>query len=131
MEDIVTLCMSAAQGASVLFVEGLRTDSSHSFAAQLNVNIARSLKAEVIVVADASAPNALGDLRFNLSQYQRRLQGSGVISDEAKDDFDLAGARRKFGQNPHLGHHQERSGAACAAHVDVSSHVATRSPGCR
>ena len=38
LEEIVTLCMTAGQNASVLVVEGLHTDSTHSFAAQLNVD---------------------------------------------------------------------------------------------
>ena len=125
MEDIVTLCMSAAQGASVLFVEGLHTDSSHSFAAQLNVDIARSLKAEVIVVADASAPNAIGDLRFNLSQYTNEgCKVAGVIFNKAKDDFDLAGARRKLGKTRIWGVIKNNPALRAPRMLDVSSHLA-------
>ena len=99
MEDIVTLCMSAAQGSSVLFVEGLHTDSSHSFAAQLNVDIARSLKAEVIVVADASVPNAVGDLRFNISQFANEgCRVAGVIFNKAPEGFDVESAKRQLGK---------------------------------
>ena len=125
MEDIVTLCMSAAQGASVLFVEGLHTDSSHSFAAQLNVDIARSLKAEVIVVADASAPNAVSDLRFNLSQYTNEgCKVAGVIFNKAKDDFDLAGARRKLGKTKIWGVIKNDPALRAPRMLDVSSHLA-------
>ena len=69
MEDIVTLCMKAGTGASVLVVEGLHADASNPFASQLNVEIAQSLKAEIVVVADASAPNAISDLHLSISQY--------------------------------------------------------------
>ena len=58
LEEIVDLCMKAGKGASVLVIEGLHIDASHPFSSQLNVDIARSLKAEVIVVADGSVPNA-------------------------------------------------------------------------
>ena len=125
MEDIVTLCMSAAQGASVLFVEGLHTDSSHSFAAQLNVDIARSLKADVIVVADASAPNTVSDLRFNLSQYTNEgCKVAGVIFNKAKDDFDLAGARRKLGKTRIWGVIKNDPALRAPRMLDVASHLA-------
>ena len=125
MEDIVTLCMSAAQGASVLFVEGLHTDSSHSFAAQLNVDIARSLKADVIVVADASAPNTVSDLRFNLSQYTNEgCKVAGVIFNKAQDDFDLAGARRKLGKTRIWGVIKNDPALRAPRMLDVASHLA-------
>ena len=80
LEEIVALCMNAGQDASVLVVEGLHTDSVHSFGAQLNVDIANSLKAEVVLVADASAPNAVVDLHFSISQFTNEgCEVAGVI----------------------------------------------------
>ena len=99
MEDIVTLCMRAGEGTSVLIVEGLHTDSSHSFASQLNVDIASSLKADVIVVADASVPNAVADLRLNISQFKNEgCRVAGVIFNKAPEGFDVEEAKRCLGK---------------------------------
>ena len=93
LEEIVTLCMTAGQNASVLVVEGLHTDSTHSFAAQLNVDIANSLKAEVVLVADASAPNAVVDLHFSISQFTNEgCKVAGVIFNKAPEDFNAEDA---------------------------------------
>ena len=99
MEEIVTLCMRAGEGTSVLIVEGLHTDSSHSFASQLNVDIASSLKADVIVVADASVPNAVADLRLNISQFKNEgCRVAGVIFNKAPEGFDVEEAKRCLGK---------------------------------
>ena len=100
LEEIVTLCMKAGQGASVLVVEGLHTDSAHSFASQLNVDIARSLNAEVIVVTDASMPNAIADLLLNISQFTNDgCKVAGVIFNKAPAGFDIKEAKRLLGKN--------------------------------
>ena len=69
LEEIVGLCMKAGEAADVLVIEGLHADESHSFISQINVDIARSLNAEVIVVADASLDSAFADLRFAIGQF--------------------------------------------------------------
>ena len=58
--------MKAGKDANVLIVEGLHINPSHPFTSQLNVDIANSLKAEVIVVADGSEANAVTDLHLNI-----------------------------------------------------------------
>lgn len=58
LEDILSLCMGAAKDADVLVVEGLHVDPAHSITSRLNSDIARSLQAEVVVVADASVEDA-------------------------------------------------------------------------
>jgi len=91
--------MRAGEGTSVLIVEGLHTDSSHSFASQLNVDIASSLKADVIVVADASVPNAVADLRLNISQFKNEgCRVAGVIFNKAPEGFDVEEAKRCLGK---------------------------------
>ena len=94
LEEIVALCMNAGEGASVLIVEGLYTDSSNSLVSQLNVAIANSLKAEIIVVADATASDAITDLRLNISQFANQgCRVAGVIFNKAPEDFDAAQAQ--------------------------------------
>ena len=61
LEDVVSLCMTAAQDKDVLVVEGLHVDPAHSITSRLNQDIARSLQAEVVVVADASVEDAIGE----------------------------------------------------------------------
>ena len=95
LEEIVALCMQAGNESDLLVVEGLHTDSAHSFAAQLNVDIASSLKAEVIVVADAAVANAVNDLLLNIAQYANvGCKIAGVVFNKAAAGFDLARAKR-------------------------------------
>ena len=98
LEEIVALCMKASCGSGVLVVEGLHTDASHSFISQLNIDIARSLKAEVIVVGDASLPDCVSDSRLSISQFNNeRCKVAGVIFNQAPEDFDNEAARRILG----------------------------------
>ena len=99
LEEIVALCMNAGEGASVLIVEGLYTDSSNSLVSQLNVAIANSLKAEIIVVADATASDAITDLRLNISQFRNEgCKVAGVIFNKAPEGFDVEEAKRCLGK---------------------------------
>lgn len=78
LEDIVTLCMSAAEGADVLVVEGLHLDSSQAFTANMNADIVRSLHAELILVADASQEDVSEEI--NLTVYEMKKEGCHVDS---------------------------------------------------
>lgn len=99
MEDIVTLCMKAGSGACILVVEGLHTDPANPFTAQLNVDIAQSLKAEVVVVADASQPSA--DLHLSISQFTNQdCPVAGVVFNKACEGFDLSAAKQQIGDVP-------------------------------
>jgi len=94
LEDIVALCMKAGDDADVLIIEGLHTDGSHSFISQLNVDIARSLKAEVIVVSDASVSNAVADLRLSISHFTNEdCRLAGVVFNRAAEEFDTDAAK--------------------------------------
>jgi phosphate acetyltransferase len=60
--------------------------------------MARSLKAEVILVADASVPNAVADSRLSVSQFVNEdCNVAGVIFNKAAEDFDTAAAKRLLG----------------------------------
>ena len=90
MEKIVTLCMNAGSGAGVLVIEGFHTDPAHPFTSQLNVDMARSLKAEVVIVADARVPDINGNLRLAASQYLNEgCRVAGAIFNMASEDFAL------------------------------------------
>jgi len=124
LEEIVSLCMRAGEGRSVLVVEGLHTDLSHSFASQLNVDIARSLHAEVIVVADASAPNAVSDLRRNVSQFANEgCKVAGVIFNKAYRGFDIAAAQRQLRKTPIWGVIQINPLLRAPRTLDVAKHL--------
>lgn len=99
MEDIVTLCMNAGKDACVLIVEGLHTDPSHPFTSHLNVDMARSLKAEIVLVSDAATPIELTDLRLSINQYANEgCKVAGVIFNMASESFDQPAAQKQIGQ---------------------------------
>jgi phosphate acetyltransferase len=94
LEDIVSLCMGAVQGVDVLVVEGMHLDPSNAFTARLNNEIARSLKAEVILVANARAVGAVAESRLAASQLKNEgCKVAGVIFNKAADNFDAASAQ--------------------------------------
>ena len=71
LEDIVTLCMDASAETDILIIEGLYSEATHTFAPQLNIDIANSLKAEVVLIANAELPTAVEDLKLSARQYAR------------------------------------------------------------
>jgi len=124
LEDIVALCMKAGEGAAVLIVEGLHTDSSHTFTSQLNVDIARSLKAEVIVVADGSLPNAVSDLRLSISQFTNEdCKVAGVIINRAPEDFDNKVAKLRLSPTRLWGVVHENPLLRAPRTLDVALHL--------
>ncbi len=124
LEDIVALCMKAGEGAAVLIVEGLHTDSSHTFTSQLNIDIARSLKAEVIVVADGSLPNAVSDVRLSVSQFtNERCKVAGVIINRAPEDFDNEVAKLRLSPTRLWGVVHENPLLRAPRTLDVALHL--------
>ena len=124
LEEIVALCMTASKGADVLVVEGLHTDGSHSFISQLNVEIARSLKAEVIVVADASQPDAVTDLRLGISQFTNEdCKLAGVIFNKAAEDFDQDAAQKLLSRTRVWGIVHENPMLRAPRTLDVAQHL--------
>ncbi len=99
MEDIVTLCMNAGAGSCVLIAEGLHTDPAHPFTSQLNVDMARSLNAEIVLVSDVASPTAIADLRLAVNQFTNEgCKVAGVIFNMAPEDFDQAAAQKELGE---------------------------------
>ena len=94
LEDIVTLCMDASADTDILIIEGLHTEATHTFASQLNINIANSLKADVVLVANAAEPAAIEDLKISARQFARAgCNVAGAVLNMAPEDFDIDGAR--------------------------------------
>lgn len=124
LEEIVNLCMNAGNGRSVLVIEGLHTDESNSFISQLNVSIANSLKAEVIVVADASEPNAITDSRLCISQFTNEgCTVSGVIFNKAPENFDQISAQKLLKETRIWGVVHENSLLRAPRTLDVALHL--------
>ncbi|WP_293933288.1 phosphate acetyltransferase [Iodobacter sp.] len=91
LEDIVSLCMGAAHDVDVLVVEGMHLDPSNAFTARLNNEVARSLQAEVILVANARAVGAVAESRLAASQLKNEgCKVAGVIFNKAAENFDAA-----------------------------------------
>ncbi|MDR2506955.1 MAG: phosphate acetyltransferase [Candidatus Accumulibacter sp.] len=100
LEKIVTLCLSGGQGGA-LVVEGLHTDPSYSFISQLNVEMARSLKAGVVVVGNAALPDPALISRLCISHFQNgNCKVVGTVLNQAPEGFDREAARRALKEIP-------------------------------
>ncbi|HHW79083.1 MAG TPA: phosphate acetyltransferase [Xanthomonadaceae bacterium] len=98
LEDVVSLCLRAAEGADVLVAEGMHTDAIHPFTPRLNAEIARSLKAEIILVASARPGDAveeIGHMALRMSQVGCHV--AGTIVNKASAKFDIEAARLALG----------------------------------
>jgi phosphate acetyltransferase len=124
MEEIVTLCMTAGAGASVLVVEGLHIDPAHPFTSRLNIDLARSLKAAVVVVADARAPGVAADLRVTVRQYANEgCRVAGAIVNLAPENHALDEIRAGLGKVPLWGVVRETPLLQAPRVSDVARHL--------
>ncbi len=125
-EEIVALCMKASQSSNALVVEGLHAGGSHAFTAQLNVDIANSLKAGIVVVADGSLPaaEAIAEARLAVSQYVNEgCTVAGVVFNKAPEDFDIEVARVALGGTPLWGVVHETVALRAPRVRDVAEHL--------
>ena len=98
LEDIVGLCMRAAEGTDVLVVEGMHTDAIHPFTPRLNAEIVRSLKAEIILVANGRGGNAVEEISHMAMRMGKvGCHVAGAIINKAPARFDAAAARQALG----------------------------------
>ena len=124
LEDVVALCMLASKGVGVLVVEGLHADPEHPFASQLNVDVARALKAEVVLVADASLPHAVTESRLAASQFaNENCRVAGVIFNKAPESFDQESAQKKLGPVRIWGVVSENPILRAPRTLDVAQHL--------
>ncbi|WP_028453872.1 phosphate acetyltransferase [Chitinilyticum litopenaei] len=102
LEDIVSLCMQAGTDESglrvdVLVVEGLHLDASHPFTARLNADIARSLHADMILVASSELSGSINEVKVAASELrQEGCTIAGVIFNKACAEFDEEKARSEL-----------------------------------
>jgi phosphate acetyltransferase len=100
LEDVVSLCMRAAEGADVLVIEGMHTDAIHPFTPRLNAEIARSLKAEIVLVASAKGGNGNAVEEINHMAQRMGKVGchiAGAIINKAPARFDTEAAHQALG----------------------------------
>jgi phosphate acetyltransferase len=98
LEEIVGLCMRAAEGNDVLVAEGMHTDAIYPFTPRLNAEIARSLKAEIVLVASAKQGNVLDEIS-HMAQRMSKVgcHIAGAIINKAPPSFEVEATREALG----------------------------------
>ncbi len=127
LEEVVSLCMQAAEGADVLVVEGMHTDAIHPFTPRLNAEIARSLKAEIILVASAKRENAVEEIQHmaqRMSQVGCHI--AGAIINKAPEYFEIETAREALAEIILWGVVPYKSDLLAPRTLDVARHLNAR-----
>jgi len=124
LENVVTLTMSASVGADVLVVEGMHADPSHYFIPQLSSDIARSLQAEVVVVANGMDAKGLANTTERIA-YSRSNGHTvvGVIFNHAASDFDRASVTQLLDDVPIWGVIPDNPALAAPRTIDLARHL--------
>ena len=124
LEDIVASCMKASQNANILVIEGLHADATYNFASQFNTSIANTLKANIILVGNASVPSAITDLRLAIRQFTREgCKVAGVVLNMAPEGFDSEAVKSQLGSTPLWGVVPETPGLQAFRMLDVARHL--------
>lgn len=124
LEDIVSLCMSAAKDADVLIIEGLHTDPSFSYTTRLNVDIARTLHAEMVLVTSALDVSAVMEVKLTAAQLlSAGCTIAGTIFNKAATDFDAAAAAFALEDLPLWGVIRNNPALLAPRTLDVARHL--------
>ncbi|HEX5697548.1 MAG TPA: phosphate acetyltransferase [Rhodoferax sp.] len=124
LEDIVSLAMSATDGADVLVVEGMQADPSRAFIARLSGDIARSLQADVVLVASGADAEGIAQTNYLIAQVrQARRKVVGVIFNRAAADFDEAVVAGKLSGVPIWGVIENNPALSAPRTIDVARHL--------
>ncbi|HSN79208.1 MAG TPA: phosphate acetyltransferase [Rhodoferax sp.] len=124
LEDIVSLAMSATDGADVLVVEGMQADPSRAFIARLSGDIARSLQADVVLVASGADAEGIAQTNYLIAQVrQARRNVVGVIFNRAAADFDEAAVAGKLNGVPIWGVIENNPALSAPRTIDVARHL--------
>ncbi len=124
LEDIVSMAMSASAGADVLVVEGMQADSRRAFIPRLSADIARSLQAEVVLVASGADPQGMAQANYLIAQVRHTGRNvAGVIFNRAPADFDRADAARQLDGAPIWGVIENNPALSAARTIDVARHL--------
>jgi len=124
LEDIVSLAMSATEGADVLVVEGMHTDPSRAFIPRLSADIARSLQAEVVLVASAANAEDIAETSYLIAQVRNAGRNVvGVILNRATAGFDQVAAAAQLDGVPIWGIIQNNPTLSAPRTIDVARHL--------
>lgn len=124
LEDIVSMAMSCTEGADVLLVEGIHADPSRAFIPRLSADIARSLQADVVLVASGANAEGIAQTHYMISQVRNAGRTVvGVIFNRAAADFDEADARSQLGGVPIWGVVQNNPALSAPRTLDVARHL--------
>jgi phosphate acetyltransferase len=127
LEEVVSLCMQAIEGTDVLVAEGMHTDDIHPFTPRLNAEIARSLKAEIILVASAKRETAVEELQHmaqRMSQVGCHI--AGAIINKVPDYFEIETAREALAEITLWGVVPYKSDLLAPRTLDVARHLNAR-----
>jgi len=124
LEDVVSLCMTAAHDKDVLIIEGLHSEPGQSFASRLNNDIARTLQAEIILVASATDEGALSEVQLMANQLKSTGRSvAGVILNKAQDNFDAAAAQKDLNNTPLWGVVRFNPSLMAPRTLDIARHL--------
>lgn len=124
LENVVSLTMSATDGADVLVVEGVHADPSRYFIPRLSSDIARSLQAEVVVVASGADADGIAHTKERIA-YSRSNghHVAGVIFNRASADFDAAAVVSQLDGVPIWGVVPDNPALSAPRTIDVARHL--------
>jgi phosphate acetyltransferase len=124
LENIISLTMSATEGADVLVVEGMQADPSRSFIPRLSGDIARGLQADVVLVASGADAEGLEQTNYLIAQVrQAGRQVVGVIFNRAAADFDEAAVAEQLDGVPIWGIIKNNPALSAPRTIDVARHL--------
>ena len=124
LEEIVSLAMSCTEGADVLVVEGIHADPSRAFLPRLSADIARSLQADVVLVASGADAEGIAQTNYLIAQVRNTgRQVVGVIFNRAAAGFDEAAAASQLGGVPVWGVVHNNPLLSAPRTIDVARHL--------
>lgn len=124
LENIVSLAMSGSDDADVLVVEGIHADPGRAFIPRLSGDIARSLQADVVLVASAADAEGIAEANYLIAQVRnasRRVVG--VVFNKAIEAFDEGVASAQLGDVPVWGVIKADPRLSAPRMIDVAKHL--------
>ena len=124
LEDIVSLVMSSTDDADVLVVEGIHADPSRAFIPRLSADIARSLQADVVLVASGADADGIAQTYYMINQVRNAGRNVvGVIFNRARAGFDEAAAAAQLDGVPIWGVIKNNPVLSAPRTIDVARHL--------
>lgn len=124
LEDIVSLAMSASKGSDVLVVEGMHADPSRAFIPRLSGDIARSLQADVVLVANGADAEGIAQTQHMIAQIHRAGRAVvGIIFNYTAPGFDREAVSAELGGVPIWGTIENNPALLNPRTVDIARHL--------